>query len=55
MSEEEAKKLQIENLVFKLTSMAQLRRDLHDQIWTLEAEGEKLSLKLVKLLTEDKK
>lgn len=52
MSEDDTTNLKIENLVLKLNHMAQQRMGLHDQIWALEQEGEKLRLELVALITD---
>lgn len=53
MTEEANKALQIENLVLKLNAIALQRMALHDQIWSLEEEGEKLRKQLVDLITKD--
>lgn len=52
MSDEEGRQLKIENLTFKLNSIAQQRMALHDQIWCLEEKGEKLRVELMCLITK---
>ena len=50
MSEDEQKKMRIENLIFKLNNLGVQRKEHMDQLWIIETQAEKLRLELIKLI-----